>query len=324
MLDRHEIPYGVKDYIPPESYKIKDIESVVLDTFRQWGYQYIITPLLEYLPVYSDGESGFTDDELIKVIERETGKTMVIRADFTPQIARIVSSKMHRNRAPVKLSYSGIVVKHYRNKGKKEVYQAGIELINASGIHADSEVIAIAGELLKHLGLDNFVISISHAGFINSLIRHLALKEHAQDIIELLMQKDYSGIDDVDGLSKSQQNTLKLLFELYGDPVKVLAKARKAFKSKNFAIYFNQIEQITRMIKKSGKDYRIILDLREMYSVDYHTGIVFQIFTSGYGEELINGGRYDGFLKKYGYDLPATGFGVNISALAQFTQSKRK
>ena len=317
-LNRHEIPFGVKDYIPPESYKIKEIENIILNIFRQWGYRYIITPLLEYLPVYTDGDTGFEEDELIKVIERETGKTMVLRADFTPQIARIVSSKMAINHAPIKLSYSGIVVKHSRNKGKKEIYQAGIELINAKGIDADAEIITIAGEVLKRLGLKDFVISLSHAGFIRMLVDRINPQSDVSGIVELLMQKDYTGINSIEGLSKKQKDTLNALFELYGKPDKIMSRARRIFDDTKLNLFFKQIEDILRIIKGFGLDNRVILDLREMHSIDYHTGIVFQIFTPGYGEELINGGRYDGFLKRYGSDLPATGLGINISAMMPF------
>jgi ATP phosphoribosyltransferase regulatory subunit len=314
-LNRNEIPFGVKDYLPPDSYKIKEIEDIALDTFRQWGYRYVITPLLEYLPVYNNGDIGFEDDELVKVIERETGKTMVLRADFTPQLARIVSSKMHSGKGPLKLSYSGMVVKHQRNKGKKEIYQSGIEIMNSAGINADAEIINIAVDVLKKIGIKDFVISLSHAGFINTLLAQLMLKDNADDIISLLIQKDYSSIDGMRGLSKEQRKTLKLLFDLYGEPDAVLAKAKKTFKGKKYALFINQLHSIVGMIRGFNADNRLILDLREMHSVDYHTGVVFQIFIPGYGEELVNGGRYDGFLKKYGYDVPATGFGINLSAL---------
>lgn len=314
-FDRHELPFGAKDYIPPDSYKIKEIETIILNIFSKWKYQYIITPLLEYLSVYGDGDAGFDDEELVKVIERETGKTMVLRADFTPQIARIISSKMRTNHSAIRLSYSGLVVKHYKNKGKSEIYQAGIELVNVKGIDADAELIIIAGQVLKKLGLNDFVISISHAGFIRMLLDQLNLQSHIPDIIGLLMQKDYSGINDSVGLSKKQKEVLKLLFELYGKPDKVISKASRVFKSLKYKLYFKQIEGVLRIIKDFGLSNKVMLDLREMHSIDYHTGIVFQVFTSGYGEELINGGRYDGFLKRYGTDLPATGLGINISAL---------
>ncbi len=313
-LNRNEIPFGVKDYLPPDSYKIKEIEDIALDTFRQWGYRYVITPLLEYLPVYNNGDIGFEDDELVKVIERETGKTMVLRADFTPQMARIASSKM-RGKKALKLSYSGIVVKHYKNKGKKEIYQAGIELINSAGINADAEIIKIAVHILKKIGIQDFVISLSHAGFINTLLSQLMLKDSTRDIIDLLIKKDYSSIEEIVGLSKDQQKTLKLLFDLYGEPEDVLDKAEKVFKYKKYILFINKLRSIIRIVREFDANNKFILDLREMHSVDYHTGVVFQIFIPGYGEELVNGGRYDGFLKKYGYDVPATGFGINLSAL---------
>ncbi|MCL4468650.1 MAG: ATP phosphoribosyltransferase regulatory subunit [Deltaproteobacteria bacterium] len=313
-LNRHEIPFGVKDYLPPDSYKIKEIEDIVLDTFKQWGYSYVITPLLEYLPVYNNGDSGFDDDELVKVIERETGKTMVLRADFTPQLARIASSKI-RSKKALKLSYSGIVVKHYKDKGKKEIYQAGIELMNSAGIEADAEIIKIAVQILKKLGIHDFVISLSHAGFINTVLANLALKDNTRTIIDSLIQKDYSSIDDVRGLSKEQRKILKLLFDLYGNPDDVLVKAKNTFKDRKYVFFINELRRITRIVEEFDANNKFILDLREMHSVDYHTGAVFQIFIPGYGEEIVNGGRYDGFLKKYGYDVPATGFGINLSAL---------
>ena len=313
-LNRHEIPFGVKDYLPPDSYKIKEIEDIVLDTFKQWGYSYVITPLLEYLPVYNNGDSGFDDDELVKVIERETGKTMVLRADFTPQLARIASSKM-RSEKVIKLSYSGIVVKHYKDKGKKEIYQAGIELMNSAGLDADAEIIKIAVQILKKIGIQGFVISLSHAGFINTVLANLALKDNTRTIIDFLIQKDYSSIDDVKGLSKEQRKILKLLFDLYGNPDDVLLKAKNTFKDRKYVFFINELRRITKLVEEFDANNKFILDLREMHSVDYHTGAVFQIFIPGYGEEIVNGGRYDGFLKKYGYDVPATGFGINLSAL---------
>ncbi len=314
VLNRNEIPFGAKDYIPPDSYKIKEIEDVALATFKQWGYRYVITPLLEYLPVYNNGDIGFEDDELVKVIERETGKTMVLRADFTPQMARIASSKMRDEKA-LKLSYSGIVVKHHKNKGKKEIYQAGIELINSAGVNADAEIIKIAVHILKNIGIQDFVISLSHAGFINTLLSHLMLKDSTRDIIDLLIKKDYSSIEEVAGLSKEQKKILTLLFDLYGEPENVLTIAEKIFKDKKYSLFIRNLRSIIRKVKEFDANNKFILDLREMHSVDYHTGVVFQIFIPGYGEELVNGGRYDGFLKKYGYNVPATGFGINLSAL---------
>ncbi len=314
-LSCHEIPFGVKDYLPPDSFRIKDIEHTALQTFQQWGYSYVITPLLEYLPVYNNGDKGFEDDELVKVIERETGKTMVLRADFTPQLARIVSSKM-RGRKALKLSYSGMVVQHDRNLGKKEIYQAGVELMNAAGISADAEIISIAIDILKKTDIGDFVISLSHAGFINTVLTDLDLREHTAAVIDLLIQKDYSSIDDMKVLTKQQRRKLALLFELYGEPADVLPRVKKTFSGKKYISSVNQLTGIIETIKKFDANNKFIIDLREMHSVDYHTGVVFQIFIQGYGEELVNGGRYDGFLKKYGYDIPATGFGINLSALS--------
>lgn len=314
-LSCHEIPFGVKDYLPPDSFRIKDIEYTALQAFQQWGYSYVITPLLEYLPVYNNGDKGFEDDELVKVVERETGKTMVLRADFTPQLARIVSSKMRGNK-PLKLSYSGMVVKHDKNRGKKEIYQAGIEFMNAAGIDADAEMISIAIDVLKKAGIRDFVISLSHAGFINTVLSQLGLRENSGDVVELLIQKDYSSINDMVNLTGEQRKKLAQLFELYGEPSDVLKKAQKTFPGKKYSSSMNQLTGIIEKIKKFDADNKFIIDLREMHSVDYHTGVVFQIFIHGYGEELVNGGRYDGFLKRYGYDIPATGFGINLSALA--------
>ena len=315
VMNRHEIPIGVKDYLPPDSYKIRQIEDIVLDTFKHWGYSYVITPLLEYLPVYHNGDVGFDNDELVKVIERETGKTMVLRADFTPQLARIASSKIRSENA-LRLSYSGIVVKHYKDKGKREIYQAGIELMNAPGINADAEIIKIAVNILKKIGIKDFVISLSHAGFINTVLAQLQLKDTTRSVIDFLIQKDYSSIDDVIGLSKEQRKTLKFLFDLYGTPGDVFVKAKNTFKGSKYTFFINKLRSIIRLVEEFDANNKFILDLREMHSVDYHTGIVFQIFIPGFGEEIVNGGRYDGFLKKYGYDVPATGFGINLSALS--------
>lgn len=323
MLNKHELTLGAKDYIPPDSYKIKKIESIILNIFGQWGYKYVITPLLEYLPVYNDSEIGFEDDKLIKVIERETGKTMVLRADFTPQIARIVGSKMSGSHLPIRLCYSGIVVKYFKNREKKEIYQIGLELINADGINADAEIITMACEAVKKTHINDFVISISHAGFIKKLLQQLNLKNNTE-IIKLLLQKDYSGINDIKGISVKQRDVLMSLFELYGEPDKVLAKAKKLFKYVELNLYLEEIEHLLRIIRDFGVHNKIILELREMHSIHYHTGIVFQIFTPGYGEELINGGRYDGFLKEYNCNMPATGFGINISALSDLTPAHKK
>jgi ATP phosphoribosyltransferase regulatory subunit len=313
--NRHELPFGVKDYIPPASYKIKEIESVTLDIFKKWGYSYVITPLLEYLPVYNNGDIGFEDDELVKVIERESGKTMVIRADFTPQLARIVSSKMRNNKGSIRLCYSGAVIKHYKNKGKKEIYQAGIELINLDGKHADAEIIKIAIDVLNGVGIKDFVISLSHAGFIKIFLDQLKLNNTLDTVVSFLIQKDYSSVESLEGLTKDQKSMLQKLFNLYGNPDDVLYKALRTFKEKKYIVLIKQLENIVNIVKNFDPKSKFILDLRGMYSIDYHTGPVFQIFVPEYGEEIVNGGRYDGFLAKYGYDVPATGFGVNISAL---------
>ncbi|MCL4478213.1 MAG: ATP phosphoribosyltransferase regulatory subunit [Deltaproteobacteria bacterium] len=324
MHTKHELPSGVKDYLPSDSYKIKEIETSILNIFRHWGYDYVITPILEYLPVYANEMSWFPDEELIKVIERETGKTMVLRADFTPQIARIVTSKM-LNDIPSRLSYSGAVVKHHADKGKKGIYQAGIELIGANGALADAEVMVIASEVLKQSGITDFVFSISHAGFIKAVLDELNLtQEQTSVVIDMMLKKDYTGINDIKSITHIQQYKLNSLFELYGEPSKILPKAIKIFKNNKIKLYISEIDNLLRIIKELNANGKLILDLRELHSLDYHTGIVFQCFTHGYGEELINGGRYDGFLGTFGYDLPATGFGIDLSALAALIKKQDK
>jgi ATP phosphoribosyltransferase regulatory subunit len=170
-----QLPRGARIYLPDEAARKRHVEERLFDVFRRWGYREIVTPTFEYAEVLAVGTDVAVQDSMFTLVDRETGRVLALRADITPQIARIVATRLRDEPKPVRLAYVTNIfrydeprVSHYR-----EFYQAGVELIGLSKPEAEVEVIAMAIEGLRALGLERFQLDLSHPDFFRGLLEEV-------------------------------------------------------------------------------------------------------------------------------------------------------
>lgn len=314
------LPQGVRDILPEESGRITAVETAILSVFARFGYQKVITPLLEYMDSLALGMGGDLNERVMKFIDPATGKVVAIRPDITPQIARIAATKMRDYPLPLKLCYNANVLRGVEKGGgaRNELLQIGAELITARpSPEADAEMIIMAIESLMAAGVKAFKIDIGDVGFLKGVIERLDVGDSGRKtIMGLIAAKDSSGLDAaIAGLERkvkpADRRLLVNLTTFYGED-EVIEKARGLVTDPALCAALDRMHNVLDIISKKGYKSSVTIDLGEMRGIDYYTGIIFEGFASGVGRPIMSGGRYDTLLEKYGYPAAATGFAFDV------------
>lgn len=314
------LPQGVRDILPEEAGKIGRVESGILRVFEKHGFQKVITPLLEYVEVLSLGVGENLRERVLKFIDPSTGRVVALRPDITPQIARVVATRMKDSPLPLKLCYNENVLRYEEPKeGKsREVLQIGAEYISSEASpEADAEMITMAIEAMRDLGLESFKIDIGDVGFLRAILDKLTVSADERKLIkEAVAIKDTSGLEDLledlgGKVTPDDKQILLNLTTLYGEE-EVIKKASSFSKDTETRSSIANLRKIIEIITAKGfKDF-VTIDLGEVRGFDYYTGIIFEGFASGVGKPILSGGRYDTLLQKYGYQAAATGFAFDV------------
>jgi len=314
------LPQGVRDILPEESGRITAVETAILSVFARFGYQKVITPLLEYMDSLALGMGGDLNERVMKFIDPATGKVVAIRPDITPQIARIAATKMRDYPLPLKLCYNANVLRGVEKGGgaRNELLQIGAELITARpSPEADAEMIIMAIESLMAAGVKAFKIDIGDVGFLKGVIERLDVGDSGRKtIMGLIAAKDSSGLDAaIAGLERkvkpADRRLLVNLTTFYGED-EVIEKARGLVTDPALLAALDRMHSVLDIISKKGYKSSVTIDLGEVRGIDYYTGIIFEGFASGVGRPIMSGGRYDTLLEKYGYPAAATGFAFDV------------
>src|SRR5437667_12436487 len=198
MKPSTQLPKGARIYLPDEAHRKRHVESRLFGVFGRWGYREIVTPTFEFFDVLSVGTDAVVQEDMFKLVDRETGRLLALRADITPQIARIVATRMRDEPKPLRLGYVTNVfrydepqVSHYR-----EFYQAGVELIGLEKPEAEVEIIAMAIEGLQALGLERFQIDLGHPDFFRGLCEETGAEPaRVRELRAALARKDASALE---------------------------------------------------------------------------------------------------------------------------------
>jgi ATP phosphoribosyltransferase regulatory subunit len=324
------LPQGVRDILPEESRKISAVEAGILREFERYGFQKVITPLLEYVDVLSLGVGENLRERVLKFIDPSTGRVVALRPDITPQIARVVATRMRDYELPLRLCYNENVLRYEEPKeGKsREVLQIGAEYISSSASpEADAEMITMAIESLKGLGLESFKIDIGDVGFLRSILEKLPVEPAERTLIkEAIAIKDTSGLEDIlkdlgTKVSGEDRKILLNLTTLYGEE-EVIKKASAFSVGPETRSSIENLRKIIDIIAKKGHKDFVTIDLGEVRGFDYYTGIIFEGFASGVGKPILSGGRYDTLMEKYGYRAAATGFAFDVEHIVSALERK--
>lgn len=313
------LPESLADVLPAEARRIEELRRELLDLYRTYGFELVAPPMVEYLDSLLSEKGSDLALRTCKLVDQLSGRTLGLRADITPQIARIDAHLL--NRAGVtRLCYCGSVI-HARPAGllsDRELLQIGAELFGHAGVEADIEIIQLALASVQRAGVQGARLDLNHLGIVRALIdSDLALAGAADEVIRLLSSKDVPGIRELGHrLPELRPETLQALItlpSLYGG-TEVLTTALKALPDlPRIRQAIGDLESLVRAMP----EYQFSIDLADAGSgYGYHSGVMFSIYAQGWHDALVKGGRYDGIGRSFGRERPATGFSLDLRKLS--------
>lgn len=325
IVDRWLLPEGVEDVLPSQAARMEESRRCLLDLFSTWGYDYVIPPIVEYLESLLTGTGHDLDLKTLKVTDLLSGRTMGLRADITPQVARIDAHSLNTP-GVVRLCYAGTVV-HSQTEGLLESrtpLSVGAELFGDSSNRADVEIVSLMIESLRSLGLDGIKVDLGDVAVYRQLVDSLGLNADQQAQIFAAVQmkstREIAVLSQTLGLSAEKTELLCALPDLMGD-TSVLDKARGTFRSyPGILECLDNLQRVAEAIMVRFADIDVYLDLSELRGYAYHTGIVFAAYVSGVRHIVAKGGRYDHIGEVFGRQgRGATGFSINVRNIADET-----
>ncbi len=319
--ERWLLPEGIEEVLPAEARQLESIRRQVLDLFVSWGYEPVMPPLIEYLEALLTGVGKELDLQTFKLTDQLSGQLMGVRADITPQAARIDAHYL-KHKGPARLCYIGPALRTRPDAfgGSREPLQLGAELFGHSGADSDAEVLRLMLEMISAVGINNVHVDLGHVGIFRALTAAAGLDENQEAaLFEAVQRKAESEIGEMLGswkVSKELKTGLVALTALNGDS-SVLSEAREIFAMapKPVLDALDDLGEVIRLIHRDLPSQKLFVDLAELSGYGYHTGIVFSAFVPGHGKAIANGGRYDGIGEAFGRNRSATGFGADLRQL---------
>lgn len=319
--DRWLLPDGVEDVLPPQAADIELMRRALLDLYQRWGYELIIPPMIEYLQSLLTGTGNDLDLQTFKLTDQLTGRLMGVRADMTPQAARIDAHSLRRS-GVTRLCYAGHVL-HARPASmlaSRSPLQVGCELFGNESNAADLEIIELMLETVQTASLPAIHLDLSHAGIYQCLAQSAGLDrlEEAQ-VFDAMRRKSIPELDEL--LGHAEEGTaramLRELATLSGGE-DVLTRASERFAGASAPVHraLQDLEVAARAVKAVYPDVAVGFDFSELRGYNYHTGLVFAAYCRASGEVIAQGGRYDSVGAAFGRPRPATGFTADLRTMA--------
>jgi ATP phosphoribosyltransferase regulatory subunit len=304
----------VRDYLPVAAARRRGVVAALTGEFERWGYRAVITPLYEYDQVLARG-LGDGATRGMRFVEPSSGEILALRPDLTPQVARLVATRMHDEPGPLRLWYEGSVV-----RGATELFQVGVELIDAPQARGDLEAILLCEAALAAAGAGPLTLDLGHAGVARAALEGLRLDEPAEVALHAALQKKDAAAVEAQlaraRVSPKRRRLIAALPSLYGGP-DVLARARALVDTRAAAAAIDELEALLERLAALGQRSRLSLDLGEVRGFRYYSGTRFAAYAVGAGGALSSGGRYDQVAERYGRPARATGFAVDVDRLTE-------
>ena len=323
--DRWLLPEGIEESLPEESAWLEKYRRELVDMFSTWGYDLVIPPLIEYLDSLLIGPSDDLDLQTFKLTDQLTGKMMGVRADMTSQVARIDAHMLKRD-APTRFCYLGTVL-HARPGGRdltRSPLQVGAELYGHAGLDSDVEVICLMLEALNLVGIENVLLDVGHVGIISNLVDKAGLSETQQKQLQSLLQQkaqpEYEEFLASCSLTEDWNQVFLALMDLSGDE-SMITTAKELLKDCDAEVveFIDYVVELSKRVAHHYPKAQLHYDFAALSGYRYQNGAVFAAYISGQGGEIARGGRYDMIGEVFGRSRPATGFSLDLKALAKIS-----
>jgi ATP phosphoribosyltransferase regulatory subunit len=318
-VDRWQLPDGVEEILPAQAELVERLRRQLLDLYRSWGYQLVIPPLMEFTESLLIGLGQDLDLLTFKLTDQLSGRTMGVRADITPQVARIDAHSL-AEQGVTRLCYAGSTL-HTRPKSlmaSRSPIQLGAELYGDNSLAADVEIVRLMLATLEAAGLSDITLDLGHVGVYEAVLATANLSvDQEKTVFDALQRKSvpdlHLALVDVE---PGAADLIIALVRLHGYDA-VLASARELLAEKAPAALaaVDALQEVATAIRRQRPDLDIYFDLAELRGYHYHTGIVFAAYVPGHGQALANGGRYNDVGAVFGRARPATGFATDLKAL---------
>jgi ATP phosphoribosyltransferase regulatory subunit len=298
----------MRDLLPEEAAARRALGRKVLDRFALHGYALVTPPAFEFAEVLERGLGVLDPSDVLRFVEPESGEVAALRPDMTPQIARMIATRLRDRPPPFRIAYEGTVLRRRSGRARKsrQIPQAGIELAGVSGPEGDVELLVLAAEALSAAGLHAFTIDIGDAGVVRALLEGRSPGERVR-AFDAMARKDDAAID---------APLLRSLATMQGGR-DVLVDGTRMLAGTPAAAAVERLLALYDAAVARGLGAHLIADLGEVRGFAYYTGTIFHVYARGTGDAVVSGGRYDDLLAGFGCPMPASGFAVDLDRTAE-------
>lgn len=314
----HPLPAGMRDLLPEEAASRRSIARAALGRFALHGYRLVTPPAFELADVVERGLGRLTARDVLRFIEPESGEVVVLRPDTTPQVARIVATRLGDRPPPYRISYEGTVIRRRLGRAKKhrQIPQVGVELCGAAGLEGDLELLDLAVASVRATGLERFTLELADAGIVRELLVGVPA-ETAEAITSALARKDDTVLAEAVRRvpDASVRDRLRALARVHGGR-EALEEARVLLSGTRAEGAVARLIALFEAASARGLGAHLAVDAGEVRGLAYYTGTIFSLYAPGPGDAFGAGGRYDELLEGFGRAMPAAGFGLDVDALA--------
>jgi ATP phosphoribosyltransferase regulatory subunit len=311
------LPEAIDDVLPREAAELEGLRRALLDHLAWHGYRLVRPPLIEHLDSLLTGSARDLELLTFKAIDPQSGRLVGVRADITPQVARIDAHLLNEPGA-TRLCYAGSVLRAVADGpgATREVVQVGAELFGVPGIEGDREVIALLASSLTKAGLSDLHLDLGHMGIYRGLASAAGVDRDDSALFDALRTKDMPAVRALTAnLPAAWHQAFAALPQLYGPATEVLAAARERLP--DVPSIANALASLDALAQAAAPLVRTLhVDLADLRGYPDHNGAIFSVFLPGEPNAIAKGGRYDGVGKAFGRARPATGFTLDLRQLA--------
>ncbi len=322
-MNRWLLPEDIADVLPAEARKVETLRRGILDLYQSYGYELVAPPILEFLDSLLTGTGSDLNLQTFKLVDQLSGRTLGLRADMTPQVARIDAHLLNRE-GVTRLCYTGSIA-HARTpvgSAAREELQLGAEIYGCATWEADFEAISLLLKTLSVAGLNTVYLDLSHAGVLEGILDGQAIaKSEIETLYSLLQSKDRPRLAIwATCLPSETAQALMALTDLNGSCGVVVASARKVLpKHKLIDQALAQLEMLATATATLSNDIEFSIDLADLRGYQYHSGVMFAAYVDKLPQPIARGGRYDRVGQAFGRSRPATGFSMDLLTLANLS-----
>lgn len=324
-MNRWLLPEDIADVLPAEARKVEVLRRAILDLYQSYGYELVAPPLLEFLDSLLTGTGADLNLQTFKLVDQLSGRTLGLRADMTPQVARIDAHLLNR-KGVTRLCYAGSIA-HARTpvgSAAREELQLGAEIYGCATVEADFEAISLLLKTLKLAGLNKVYLDLSHAGVLAGILEGQNLaREDIAEMYGLLQSKDRPRLAQwAQCLPAKTADALIALTQCNGPCVEVLNSAKSKLPDHQLIDdALTQLNKLATAVASLSNEVELSIDLADLRGYQYHSGVMFAAYVDQLPQPIARGGRYDHVGQAFGRSRPATGFSLDLLTLANLAPS---